>query len=213
MPLSKVLCGLLDCSGSSTPQQVSKAGSPRASGQGSGQQSPNPSVASTIKSLHSIESGLRRLSEGLHSQDSLAAELKEWLDTIDAATYRKEEWSEEVRQAYDAYKKEGDKLKATHQAYWRYMKEHPRNGTPEEHLQRTKLACSWAYYAVSAVEGRTEFLVKYRNAYNGKLAIDNHINEAKNQINSGRNAIREARHNYKAIWTAFTRRANPEVFQ
>lgn len=53
--------------------------------------------------------------------------------------------------------------------------------------------------AGSSAEGRLPFINTYRNAYSSTHSIRTHIKSGGDNIESGRNAVREARLNYRSM--------------
>ncbi|KAB8205397.1 hypothetical protein BDV34DRAFT_195853 [Aspergillus parasiticus] len=167
----------------------------------------------TINSVHSLQSLARRISAELYPQERLVTSLRTWLATVDPAAYRREmPWSPQVLAAYNEYKRRAAVHGSAHKAFEDYLNQTRRNTTPEQHLERARLAVAWGESAVSVAEGRLSFIETYRHAYSSTKSISSHIDTGKNAITSGRNAVHEARRNYDSLWVAYSRAANPQVF-
>lgn len=70
--------------------------------------------------------------------------LREWLTQIDPKTYRKEEpWRPELAQAYDAYIQLVQAMHPRKREFKTLQGRVNNSGTPEEHLECSRLAIAW----------------------------------------------------------------------
>ena len=107
--------------------------------------------AATVESVHSLLSLVKQISDELYPQETLVRDLRAWLSTIDPEEYEQVPWSEEVQTAYNNYKLGVERLTVTHQAYMRDRAVQLKNATPEQHLERSRLAVAWGESAVKCV--------------------------------------------------------------
>lgn len=129
-------------------------------------------------------------------------------------------WSPQVVAAYNEYKQRAVVQGSVHIASQQYLGLTSCQTTAEQHLERARLAFVWGESAVGCVspmparvtlsmanrtiivsltEGRLSFINTYRNAYSSTRSIRTHIMSGEDAIQSGRNAVREARRNYNGI--------------
>ncbi|KAI9777199.1 MAG: hypothetical protein M1839_009042 [Geoglossum umbratile] len=153
-------------------------------------------------SLQSLTTLTNQVSHDLNTQDTLVTRLRTWLRTVDPAAYqRNTPWSQQMVAAYDNYKARGAALTAAHQRYHEFLTTTNRNATAEQHQRRADLAVVWGEAAVRAAESRLRFIEMYRNAYSSANSIGNHIDTGVGNIQSGRNAVIEARRNREGTHT------------
>ncbi|KAI0007241.1 hypothetical protein F4779DRAFT_592786 [Xylariaceae sp. FL0662B] len=170
--------------------------------------------AATIESVKTLRTLAHIVSVELYPRETLVADLRNWIKTVDPAAYaRKGPWPRQLEDRYAEYKKLGDEQTSAHQAFEAARQKTRKNTTPEEHLERARLAVRWGEASVSAAEARLQFINEFRNAYGSKVSIEGHIDSANDLITSGRNAVKEARENCDRLYTVYTRDANPQVFQ
>lgn len=102
--------------------------------------------------MHSLESLARHISAELYPQETLVVTLRTWLATVDPAAYAQEvPWPPAVLAAYDEYKRLAAEHGTAHTAFRVYLNETRRNATPEQHLERARLAVAWGEAAVRFV--------------------------------------------------------------
>ncbi|KAI2065701.1 hypothetical protein LOY97_002402 [Ophidiomyces ophidiicola] len=157
---------------------------------------------STIESLKSLNTLIRQISLDLCPQEEAVTSLGNWLKTISPEEYTQiPQWTPEMWAAYNDYKAKAEEQGRAHKAYLAFSASHPKPSDPDENLERAR-----------AAEARLSFLGEYQNAFENKVSIQNHIEEASKQIVSGRNAIKKARRSHNDLWNKNPGKANPEVF-
>jgi hypothetical protein len=94
-------------------------------------------------------------------------ELKAWLATVNPDEYEQDApWSAEVLAAYENYKALAEKFATAHQSFLRNRQQSFKNATPEEHLERARLAVTWGELAVRCV-----ILMLHRTLANRLLSV------------------------------------------
>lgn len=102
--------------------------------------------------MHSLQSLASRLSAELGTQKTLATALREWLASVDPAAYSGElPWRTEVQAAYNEYKRLAEEHARAHIAFTTYLRQTSDHPTPEQHLERARLAIVWGEAAVRYV--------------------------------------------------------------
>ncbi|KAI1917476.1 hypothetical protein LOZ61_000539 [Ophidiomyces ophidiicola] len=168
---------------------------------------------STIESLKSLNTLIRQISLDLCPQEEAVTSLGNWLKTISPEEYTQiPQWTPEMWAAYNDYKAKAEEQGRAHKAYLAFSASHPKPSDPDENLERARLAIIWGQMSLAAAEARLSFLGEYQNAFENKVSIQNHIEEASKQIVSGRNAIKKARRSHNDLWNKNPGKANPEVF-
>jgi hypothetical protein len=198
------------------------ASHPHHSGESVGSGSSGGSADSSLstESVRSLRTLTNQVSADLYSQNTLATRLRNWLREVDPLSYAQNRpWSEEILKAYNRYKRYGDALGAAHQHYHTYLDQTRPNPTAEQRLGRARLAVAWGQAAVkyaitmlfrnlliiltfsSAARSRLRFIETYQRAYSSTDSISTHIDTAVEMIQSGMNAVEEARLNYESMHT------------
>ncbi len=108
--------------------------------------------AATIESLLSLEGLARTISQELYPQETLVTQLEAWLAAVNPAVYRPNRpWAPEVWTAYTEYKNLGEEQVARRRAFMQHCANTPTSGTPEQHLERARLAVEWGNAALRCV--------------------------------------------------------------
>ncbi|KAJ3529596.1 hypothetical protein NM208_g9685 [Fusarium decemcellulare] len=172
--------------------------------------SPRSSISSTrsielaestlerIRTSRSIRALARQISRDLGDLDGTVEDLQAAFDNTDPTGYKKREpWSQGMERAYSRYKRFEEEYPLSKVTYHTATGPVKKNATPEERIERARLALDWASSALRAAEARLEFMKTYRDAYEHD-GIMGHIGQGQQDINSARDAIEEARINYNS---------------
>jgi hypothetical protein len=207
-------------SGNFYPGSTFAASHPGPSRQGSGSTSRSTIsvesallVVDTIRRSLSLEALARSLSRDVGDLEGTVQELNARFKSTDPMGYKKRDpWSDAMDRARDRYKHSGEVHGRAHRLFDEAYARTRKHATPEDHVERAKLAIEWAKASVVAAEARLEFMITYRNAYQYS-GIDGHIKAARGLIDSAKDSIHEARLNYENIWISHGRSADPLVFK
>ncbi|KAL7916978.1 hypothetical protein ACQKWADRAFT_307955 [Trichoderma austrokoningii] len=178
-----------------------------------GSASSNISVESAKSASKNIMDLARVISIDLKDVQATVKILEDWADSLDLTKYKKRNvWTPEMERAYERYKECGKAYGRAHQSFEDKWHETQHQTTPEQHVERAKLAIAWGEAAERAADARARFMITYRDAYKPS-GIETHIQAANNDITSAKRAVDEARRNYAAVFIKAGRAANPEVFR
>ncbi|OJJ75257.1 hypothetical protein ASPBRDRAFT_53187 [Aspergillus brasiliensis CBS 101740] len=158
-------------------------------------------VLRPLNELHRIIRGMYHEIQG-HQVTILS--LEEWVRTIDPNTYvQLKPWPQTLINAYDEYKFFVNLINTKKMGYKEFKDTSDKEelaGTSDCRFKRLQLALEWGQVALSATEARLHVLVTYKNAFRDKRSIDGHIDQANHNLNSARDAVREAGINYRRYW-------------
>ena len=103
----------------------------------------------TINSVHSLMSLVRQISHQLYPKETLVTDLRNWLAAVDPVVYRREmPWQPNVVAAYNEYKRRATVHSSAHKAFLNYFSQTRSYTTPEQHLERARLAVAWGEAAL-----------------------------------------------------------------
>lgn len=101
-------------------------------------------VLDTICSNHSIKSLIETLSRENHQATTLKVELDSWAQKINPTAYQsREPWTPAMERAHNRYKELANVIGEKHKAFKAYRNKTAVKTTPEQHIERARLAIVW----------------------------------------------------------------------
>ncbi|RAH58783.1 hypothetical protein BO85DRAFT_487490 [Aspergillus piperis CBS 112811] len=168
-----------------------------------------PEVPRPLNTLHIM---IREMLYEVRENRSTISALEAWVETVDPEAYRKDPWPQDLIDAHAQYKALVAEIDPKRMAYNNCRHNSGKNQTlytPKVQLERLRLAYEWGQVALRAVEARLHVLLTYRTAYENKKAIEGHIEQAKANLNSARNAVIAAGEEYRGYWKAMPKEELP----
>ncbi|KAF4468589.1 hypothetical protein FALBO_4509 [Fusarium albosuccineum] len=107
------------------------------------------STLERIRTSRSIQSLARQISRDLGELDGTLDDLRAFFRNTDPRGYKKRApWPQGMESAYSRYKRLGDEFPLANDAFDAARAEDPKNATPEQHVERARLALEWGSLAL-----------------------------------------------------------------
>ncbi|CAK43539.1 polysaccharide lyase family protein [Aspergillus niger] len=164
--------------------------------------------AEILRPLNNLHKIIREMFHEIESHHTTIQSLREWAQMIDPLAFAKmDPWPQSLISAWEEYKFFVQLINAKKLAFVNYRSAGDEDlaDTSDWRFKRVHLAIEWGKVALSATEARLHVLCTYQNAFENTKAIDGHIEQANANLNSARDAVREAGINYRRYWANMAR--------